>query len=69
MIYFIIIKGGCTRTHHWSLLTYSVSVIVLGHVAIAAQPSAKNVLDGVMIAMPISRLVRRTPSSATIRAC
>ena len=49
------------------LLTCSVSVIMLGHVAVAAQPSAKNILNGVMIAVPISRLFCRSPSSVTVR--
>ncbi len=41
-------------------------MIVLGHIAVAAQPSAENILNGIMIAMPVSRLFGGAPSSVTI---
>jgi hypothetical protein len=41
-------------------------VIVFCHIAVTAQPSAKNILNGVMVAMPVSRLFGSTPSPVTI---
>jgi hypothetical protein len=47
-------------------LARAVSVIVFCHIAVAAQPSAKNILNGIVIAMPVSGLFGSTPRSVTI---